>query len=72
MDTKRRRYFVLENNTETRLAHGILYDEGNVQILWRVDIGYTAEQYACLTTVLGCLPHITCLRISDKPYKKNI
>ena len=65
-DTKRRRTFkvyreirtVNENGGELTLsdmvAHGVLYDEGNVQVLWRKDMGYTtftAEQYANIAQV---------------------
>lgn len=63
MDTKRRRYFQLENADGKRLADGILYDEGNVQILWRDDCGYTAEQYASINLVLDLVPGITVLRL---------
>lgn len=38
------------------VAHGVLYSEGNVQVLWRKDIGWTAEQYANLSQVFGILP----------------
>ena len=62
MDEKRRRYFYLESAEGERLAYGVLYDEGNVQVLWRVDHGYTAEQYSSLTTVLGLMPDIALLR----------
>ena len=62
MDTKRRRYFHLENTDGERLVHGVLYDEGNVQVLWRADCGHTAEQYSSLTLVLGLIPGITVLR----------
>ena len=63
MDTKRRRYFQLENVDGKRLASGILYDEGNVQILWRDDCGHTAEQYASINLVLDLVPGVTVLRL---------
>ena len=50
---KRRRSFVLENRRGEKNAAGILYDEGNVQVTWRSDIGHTAEQYASIATLLG-------------------
>ncbi len=65
MDTKRRRYFHLEDADGERLAYGVLYDEGNVQILWRADYGYTAEQYSSLTQVLGMMAEIAVLRFED-------
>lgn len=30
------------------------YDEGNVQVMWRTDIGHTAEQYANVS-LIRCL-----------------
>ena len=65
MNTKRRRLFHLENADGKELAHGVLYDEGNVQVLWRIDCGYTAEQYASLNLVLDLMPGITVLRLED-------
>ena len=65
MDTKRRRYFHLEDADGKKLANGVLYDEGNVQMLWRIDRGYTAEQYASLNLVLDLMPGITVLRLEE-------
>ena len=65
MDIKRRRYFHLEGADGKELASGVLYDEGNVQVLWRVDRGYTAEQYASLNLILDLMPGITVLRLED-------
>ena len=65
MDTKRRRFFHLEDVDGQELANGILYDEGNVQVLWRIDQGYTAEQYASINLVLDLIPGITVLRLED-------
>ena len=72
MDTKRRRYFHLEDADGKELANGVFYDEGNVQVLWRVDRGYTAEQYASLNLVLDLMPGITVLRLEDtEPASEN-
>ncbi len=65
MDAKRRRYFHLENADGEKLVCGVLYDEGNVQVLWRADQGYTAEQYSSLTLVLGLMPDIVALRFEE-------
>ena len=65
MDEKRRRYFHLENTEGERLAYGVLYNEGNVQVLWRADHGHTAEQYSSLASVLGLMPDIALLRFED-------
>ena len=57
MDTKRRRKFVgYALNSKFPMLRfkrcwGVLYDEGNVQVLWRSDIGWTAEQYASIALV---------------------
>ncbi len=71
MDAKRRRYFHLENVNAERLAYGVLYDEGNVQILWRTDQGYTAEQYSSLTLALGMMKDIAVLRFEDNRRKNK-
>ena len=65
MDAKRRRYFHLENADGEKLVYGVLYDEGNVQVLWRTDTGYTAEQYSSLTPVLGLMADIAVLRFEN-------
>ena len=72
MDTKRRRYFQLEDTDGKAFANGVLYDEGNVQVLWRIDRGYTAEQYASLHLVLDLMPGIKVLRLEDtEPQSAN-
>ncbi len=65
MDEKRRRCFQLEDAEGNKLATGVIYDEGNVQVLWRVDFGYTAEQYASLNPILDLLPGVIVLRLTD-------
>ena len=72
MDTKRRRYFHLEDAEGKRLAYGVLDDEGNVQLLWRDDCGHTAEQYASINLVLDLVPGITVLRFESDDGKKNV
>jgi len=47
-------------------ASGVLYDEGNVQILWRKDIGFCAEQYSDLHNALAIAGSSPILRISDE------
>ena len=63
MDAKRRKSFQLEDDKGNKLATGIIYDEGNVQVLWRVDRGYTAEQYASLNPILDLMPGVVVLRL---------
>lgn len=65
MDIKRRRSFQLEDRQGNVLAEGVIYDEGNVQVLWRVDCGYTAEQYASLNPILDLMPGVVVLRLID-------
>ena len=71
MDAKRRRSFQLETAEGKRLAYGILYDEGNVQILWRDDYGHTAEQYASIHLVLDLVPGIAVLRLEGDAPKSS-
>ena len=63
MDEKRRRSFQLEDDNGKKLATGVIYDEGNVQVLWRVDCGYTAEQYASLNPILDLMPGVVVIRL---------
>lgn len=63
MDTKRRKSFQLEDAKGNKLATGVIYDEGNVQVLWRLDRGYTAEQYASLNPILDLMPGVVVLRL---------
>ena len=71
MDTKRRRLFHLEDAEGKKLAHGVLYDEGNVQVLWRIDRGYTAEQYASLNLILDLMPGVRALRLEKTEPKSG-
>lgn len=50
---KRRRHFVVEDSAETILAMGTLYDDGNVQVLWRKSIGWAGEQYHSIAQMFG-------------------
>ncbi len=63
MNAKRRRQFQLEDANGEKLATGVLYNEGNVQVLWRADIGWTGEQYSSLTPLLDLMPGIAVLRL---------
>ena len=65
MRVKRRRYFHLESAAGERLASGVLYDEGNVQVLWRKDRGWTGEQYASIHLVLDLVPRVAVLRLEE-------
>ena len=62
MDSKRRRKFFLYDKQNYPKAMGLLYDEGNVQVLWRSDSGWTAEQYASIALVLDLMPGVKGLR----------
>lgn len=63
---KRRRPFVGEDADGKLLAHGILYDDGNVQVLWRRSIGWTGEQYHSISQIFG-LDDIRGIRLVDTP-----
>ena len=57
-----KKHFHLETDAGEIVATGTLYPEGNVQILWRIDIGFTAEQYASISQILFLLPEVTVIR----------
>ena len=46
-------------------ARGVLYDEGNIQVIWRSDIGWTGQQYASISYVIGLMPGINGLKWGD-------
>ena len=50
---KRRRPFVVEDFVGTLVAMGVLYDDGNVQVLWRKSLGWTGEQYHSIAQMFG-------------------
>ena len=76
-DTKRRRTFKVYRELRTvnedggelilsdLVAHGVLYDEGNVQVLWRKDVGWTAEQYANIAQVFGIVDAANTIKIEE-------
>ena len=66
MDNKRRIEWQLEDADGNKLAEGVLYDEGNVQVLWRKDVGYTAEQYNSLRQILFLMPGVANLKITGE------
>lgn len=64
---KRRRIFkVYTTKGKELVASGVLYEEGNVQVLWRKDIGYTSEQYSGLYFVLGIVPDANTIEIKQE------
>lgn len=68
MDEKRRVEWQLEDVDGNILASGVLYDEGNVQVLWRADQEYTAEQYASVRQLFGLMPGVAALRVKKGNY----
>ena len=34
----------------------MIYDEGNVQVLWKEGVGHTSEQYANIGQLFGLVP----------------
>ena len=72
-DTKKRNLLTVETISGKILAYGTLYIQGNIQILWREDIGYTGEQYANISLILGILPGGSVIKVWDKPFNfKNL
>ena len=55
-EKKKRRKFELLSESGIVIATGICYDEYNVQILWRSDIGWTGQQYHSVAQVLNLTP----------------
>ena len=71
MDTKRRRSFYIYKSHKDfeRLnwfARGLLYDEGNVQVLWREDVGHCAEQYSDLLNALAIAGSTPILEVREQ------
>ena len=58
-DTKVRRPFTLRANMNVILAKGVVYEQGNVQVLWRQDIGWCGEQYQSTANLLDLFPNVT-------------
>ena len=56
-DTKRRQIWRAYSR-ETLVAEGIVYDQGNIQVLWRADIGWTGQQYASTAHIRGLMKGI--------------
>ena len=61
---KTRRNFVVEDDTGKRLASGVMYEQYNVQVLWRADCGYTGEQYNSIALCFGILPGASVIRLT--------
>ena len=59
MKNKKRRPFVLKDAAGNKIAHGVVYEQGNVQVLWREDLGWGGEQYYSLANVLDMMPNVT-------------
>lgn len=55
MDEKKRRKFRLYQGS-TLLATGVAYAEFNIQVLWRHDIGWTAQQCSMLQVLFELFP----------------
>lgn len=68
MDTKRRRRFVGYKRhplIALKRCWGLLYDEGNVQVLWRSDIGWTAQQLDSIAKVFDLMPGLNRIDIEE-------
>ena len=58
MKNKKRRPFVLKDAAGNKIAQGVVYEQGNVQVLWREDLGWGGEQYYSLANVLDLMPNV--------------
>ena len=57
-DGKVRRPFTLRDVDNEVLARGVVYEQGNVQVLWRTDLGWGGEQYNTTANILDLIPGI--------------
>ena len=60
---KRRQPLVVEDSRGNLLAMGVLYNDGNVQILWRRRLGWTGEQFNGLQNLMGIEDGATAIRL---------
>ena len=73
MGEKRRRLFRVFRQRQTgyvatssvEVANGVLYDEGNVQVLWLKGVGYTAIQYDSLAQLIGIVKGANTIEVWD-------
>lgn len=65
MSVKRRRAFTIENSDGEVLGKGVLYDQGNIQVLWLKDRGWTGVQYKDISYAIGILPGATVIRVEE-------
>ena len=65
MDSKRRQPFEVRSDSGELLAMGLLYDDGNVQVIWRASVGWTAEQYHSIAQMFGVEVGVTTIRLVD-------
>lgn len=65
MKGKRRRPFTVETNDGRIMARGVLYDDGNVQVLWVRGSGYCGVQYSSLSYMVGLVEDANVIRVQD-------
>ena len=64
-NSKRRRRFSLRNKFGDIIAHGVIYDQGNVQVLWRQDTGWGGEQIQTTANLLNLMPNVRIFKWED-------
>ena len=62
---KKRRPFSLRNKYGVMVATGVVYDQGNVQVLWRKDLGWGGEQYQTTANILNLMPDVASFHWED-------
>ena len=67
VDTKQRIPFYVKDTRGTIWASGIMYDEGNIQVLWRADIGHCGQQFDCIRHAFGLFPSAKVVELSVNP-----
>ena len=63
---KNRRPFTLKDSHGITIASGVVYDQGNVQVLWREDLGWGGEQYQTTANILNLMPNVASFHWEDQ------
>ena len=66
MNKKSKRKIHVFNNDMELLATGVYYRDGNVQINWRIDIGFTSEQYNRADLLFNIVKEANIIKIGEE------
>ena len=65
-DTKPRIPFVVTDDDGALWASGNLYEEGNIQVLWRKDIGFCGQQFSNISYAFDLFPDANTVTINKQ------